>query len=94
MNIKDYSEIKLEAFSYSNTTDLAKLLLSGQNTFEILIDMMITAEKDLECTNELYLEEDTEKENGQPFVKSKVMNVDTAFNRTRPPEMNNYMSLS
>jgi len=117
MNVKDYPDIKLEAFSYSNTTDLAKLLpdflfrifsqryvkeanrrnqeaLSGQNTFEILMDMMKTAEKDLEFTNGLYLEEDTEKENGQPFVKSKVMNVDTAFNRTRPPEMNNYMSLS
>ena len=105
MNVKDYPEIKLEAFSYSNITDLAKLLpdfmfrsfsqkyvkeaarrnqeaLSGQNTFEILMDMMKTTLKDLEFTNELYLEEDTEKEIKQPLVKTKVMNVDATINES------------
>jgi len=116
MNVEDYPEIELEAFSFSNTTDIAKLLpdflfqifsqryvkeanrrnqeaLSGQNTFEILIDMLKKALKDLEFTNETYLEEDSEKEVKQPLVKSKVMNIDTTFNETRPPEINDVVLL-
>ena len=106
MNVTDFPALKVEAFSHSNVTEIAKLLpdflfrifrqqyvnqatkkdqvaLEGQETFNILIDLMKRNLKELEFTAELYFDGEEVRENKTQPIRNRVLAFDTSEEKSK-----------